>query len=607
MDSVTALVQIFSLTLMRLSPLFLAISFSPLSRFPAMVRLIVLLVTGIALTMLQKHQWQPMDMALWIPALGYELMFGMLMLFGFQLAMGGIQIMGRVLDMQIGFAAAGIVDPVSQNNDPITGHIFSLFFLVAFFYYRCTPSAAVDVKCTFPVDAGGRVAGSNKPFCTHDVLFGTNHSGVFDFRADYYRFVVSGYLQRCDRQNHAADECLLCDDAVKDCSGHFSFKRKCSENKTSGRKKFSGNDSMVRPGVDEVMADDSNKSEKPTPHKLQEAKKKGQVAKSNEITGFLMLIGFVTVFYLTLEDVSHVVGDLFQYWIISAGQVELSINNIGSISFSLLAGLTEILSPFVLVLVLVALLANIAQTGLVISSHPITPDWKRLNPVAGLKKLFSKKALFELFKSLLKVLVIGLVWMFWGGDWLEWLFESYQHSAQGVILQWQDMFFSLLMMLMAIMFPLAVLDFAFARWDFTQQQMMSQQDIKDEHKKREGDPQVRSKQKEQQKELLQKASSLKSVKDADVIITNPEHIAVALKYDPASMVAPKILSMGADSFSGKIRAIARKHGVPVMPNKPLARRLFKECSIGQYVPESCYQDLALVFRWLLGLEKWSQN
>jgi flagellar biosynthetic protein FlhB len=351
------------------------------------------------------------------------------------------------------------------------------------------------------------------------------------------------------------------------------------------------------------MADDSNKSEKATPYKLKEAQKKGQVSKSAEISGLLMFIVFSATLLIMGQGIWEGLIELTTKLIGSAGKLSVTNNTIFVVTFDLITKVVELFSSLIVVLILGAIFFNIIQTGPVLSSEPISPDWKKLNPVEGFKKLFAKKTLFDLFKALLKVGTVYLVWMAVGQSWLDTIMDSYGMSISGFTNHWVASTVTLCVLLFCILLPMALLDLAFTKWDFAKKMMMSQQDVKDEHKKREGDPQVKQKQKQIQKELLKKSASLKSVKDADVIITNPEHIAVALSFVPNKMLAPKILSMGEDNNAAIIRKIARTHNVPIIRNIKLARKLYKGSVIDGYIPESCYAEVASIFKTILGLDK----
>ncbi|MFC3121529.1 EscU/YscU/HrcU family type III secretion system export apparatus switch protein [Agaribacter flavus] len=349
------------------------------------------------------------------------------------------------------------------------------------------------------------------------------------------------------------------------------------------------------------MADESNKSEKATPYKLEEAKKKGQVAKSNEVSSLLIFIAFCAVLFMTGGQIWEGLKTQMRELLLYSGQVTLNITTLKGLFLHSSFTVFELFAPLLFVIMLAAVLFNVVQTGFVFSTHPITPDFTRLNPVKGMKKIFAIKTLFELLKAILKVGIIVLVWLNIGEYWLDKVMQSYGMTENSFVVHWVNMSIVLSLMIVGLILPHALIDFAFSKWDFGRQMRMSMQDIKDEHKKREGDPQVKQKQKQIQKELLKKAASLKSVKDADVIITNPEHIAVALSYKPKEMLAPKILSMGADKNAAVIRKIARHHNVPIFRNVPLARAIYNNSVIDGFIPEKCYQGVAEILKQVLVL------
>lgn len=355
------------------------------------------------------------------------------------------------------------------------------------------------------------------------------------------------------------------------------------------------------------MSDDQHKSEQASPYKLKEAKDKGQVSKSTEVTSVLMLVAGGAVFVAMSGSMIDSIKELFAALLANAGNQEITIGNIKALTFLVIGEVVSVMAPMALVLVLGAIFFNILQTGPVLSSHPLTPDVKRLNPVEGFKKIISLKSLFDLVKTLVKLSVIVGVWFALGSDWLGLILESYGMSPTSFTEHWQGLVAKLLLLALLVLGPLALIDFAFTNWQFAKKMMMSKQEVKDEHKKREGDPLVKQKQKQIQKELLQKAASLSSVKDADVVITNPEHIAVALKYETKTMLAPKVLAMGADNNAATIRKIARTHKVPIVRNIPLARKLYKQCSVNGYIPESSFADVAPIFRKLWKLDNGVQT
>lgn len=351
------------------------------------------------------------------------------------------------------------------------------------------------------------------------------------------------------------------------------------------------------------MADEQNKSEKPTPHKLKEAKKQGQVAKSQELNLLVTSLTFLAIVASFLTQVSSEFTALFESLIILSHDFNLNrltlINLFSDVSFSLIV----IFVPLALLLLVFGISFSIMQTGFVLTAVPIKPDFKRMNPASGFKKIFSKKTMFEFIKSILKLIAIGITLYISFPYFISDAQELFKATPDHVAHQWQSMFLKVGLAFILLSTPLVILDFWFTRWDFTKKMMMSHRDLKDENKKHEGDPEVRSKQKQIQNELLQKSAALSQVKDSDVLITNPTHIAIALKYDKDTMVAPKVMAAGKGEFALKIRKQARKHSVPMVQNKLLARQLYKEVKINGVVPASCFNELAPIFRKIFGMEQ----
>ena len=348
---------------------------------------------------------------------------------------------------------------------------------------------------------------------------------------------------------------------------------------------------------------DLDKSEKATPFKLQEAHKKGQVAKSMEVNGLLSLLCF-TAFMIAIADMlGGKFVDQLQRIFLSAGQI--AINDIGVLGWLGMAGSETLLifTPLFMMLVVVAVVTTVAQTKPVLSFHPLKPDFNRLNPAQGFKKLFSMRSLFELGKSILKMIIIGSV-TYLGIDWL--LLESTQLFVKNpfeIFSNLLSLFVTVALMIIVVLAPIAALDFLFVKFEFAKKMRMSKREVKDEHKRREGHPEVKSKQKEIQRELLKKSQALGDIKDSDVIVTNPTHFAVALKYEPNKMLAPIVLAKGSGPLAAKIKAQGHKYRIPIIRNPRLARLLYRRCGIDEPIPAESFKQVAPIFRWIFALKK----
>ncbi len=350
------------------------------------------------------------------------------------------------------------------------------------------------------------------------------------------------------------------------------------------------------------MSTDQNKTEKPTPFKLKEARKRGQVTKSMEINAMSTLVCFLVLSYVFWQTAMIDYQQMTKHYFALAQDVSNEPLVLSALVGRIVDDGLAIIMPFLAVILLVGVLSNLLQIGVVFSAFPLKPDFTKLNPAKSFERIFSKKTLFELIKNSLKIAIFAVLVRWLATTVLAKAMAVYQVSPNRFPEVWAGLFFYLALWVLAFLIPLALIDFAFNRFDFTKKMMMSTRELKDEYKKREGDPEVKNKQKQIQKELMKKAASLGNVKDADVVITNPTHIAVALQYRVKDMGAPKILAMGKDSFAEKIKAVARLHRIPIVQNKQAARKIYHNSVVDGYIPYDCYTLVAPIFRWVLELK-----
>lgn len=342
------------------------------------------------------------------------------------------------------------------------------------------------------------------------------------------------------------------------------------------------------------QAQEQDRSEAATPFKLREAQRRGQVAKSLELNSLLMLLAAFGALYLLGETFTSGMLRISERWFASAHLLQFDGRTPVHWFEEIVHALVTLFWPFLAGLVVVAILANLVQTGPIFSFFPLKPDLRRLNPVQGFKRLFSKKLLFEAFKSILKLLLFSVVLyyaMLGVLPKLVGLMDVHPDNYAAIMLTESGaIIFKLVMAVLLI----ALLDIVFVRWDFATQMRMSRRELKEEVKRREGDPLIRAKLRALQKEAVKRTHSLGRVPDADILITNPTHLAVALKYDRDSMVAPLLIAKGAGELALHMRVRARKHRIPVIENKELARKLFGSTGIDEPIPEALYPAVAQV-------------
>lgn len=347
-----------------------------------------------------------------------------------------------------------------------------------------------------------------------------------------------------------------------------------------------------------MSSEDQDKTEDASSYRLEEARKRGEVAKSADAVGTAVMIAFAVTMAMTASWVMLALAQATRATLSMAG----SHPSLGSGLFSWLGQnyhpVWQALTPLALALVVVAVLANVVQTGPVFSSHPISPDFKRLNPAQTIKRLFSMRTVWELAKMILKLSILAAIGYFIFGR-MRTLVESVAATSPAQLPSLAlTAFIRVSLYVLLVLAALAVLDLLMTRREFMRKMRTSRRELRDEVKRRDGDPDVKGKQRQLIRDLLRKARSVPKAAEADVILTNPTHYAVALKYRPGLMLAPVVLTKGAGFMSRRIREIAGRHGVPIMRSPALARALYRDCDIDQPVPEAMYARLAPVYRWL---------
>jgi len=348
--------------------------------------------------------------------------------------------------------------------------------------------------------------------------------------------------------------------------------------------------------------DGSEKSEEPTDKKIRESREKGQIPRSKELTTVLMTLG-AGIFFLFYG------GQMMEDFQILATR-GLSLDR--DIAFDelkmwhLIQGLLVqgiwMITPFLLLMALIALISPMLLGGFSFSAKAMAPKLSKLNPVSGLKRMFSAKALLELFKALAKfTLVISIATFFlysiFGqvlGLGIEPLKFAFAHAGSIIIQAF--IFVSLSLVVVAL------IDVPFQVWDHNRQLKMTKQEVKEEFKQQEGNPEVKGRIRQIQREMSQQRM-MQKVPEADVIVTNPTHFAVALKYDSEGMQEPVVLAMGVDFLASQIRTIAQQHNIPVIEAPPLARALYYNAEIDQAIPYDLFKAVAAVLAYVYQLKQ----
>lgn len=345
---------------------------------------------------------------------------------------------------------------------------------------------------------------------------------------------------------------------------------------------------------------DQDKTEPATPKKREEARKKGQVANSREIPSVLVLLSALSVFYFSGGWMLAQLSGLMQAVFGQAGRPDFGVQDAHSLLWFLFKHAVMVLAPLITVVAIAGILGNIAQFGFLLTGETLTPKLSKLDPLKGLKRLFSARAGVELGKAILKVIIIGgVTYLMFRGE-LTKIPALVSISVYAILDFIGQVALKMGFYTCLVLVILAVVDFVFQRWQHERDLRMTKQEVKDEFRQREGDPMVRSRIRAVQREMAMRRM-MDAVPDATVVITNPTHLAVALKFD-RSMQAPKVVAKGAGHLAARIKAIAAEHDIPVIEQKPLARALFKNVEIDQDIPGDLYHAVAEILAYVYRLK-----
>ncbi len=349
------------------------------------------------------------------------------------------------------------------------------------------------------------------------------------------------------------------------------------------------------------------KTEEPTSKKLSDARNEGQVAKSKEVTNaFEMLAAFLMIRFLVEYMGTVFVGNMYSIYSQIPEYVKLYDGRIQSQTFQMLFSMSllrilQIISPFLLVGFLVAFVTNLLQVKWKITTKPLHPKFSKLNPVSGFKRFFSPNSLMELVKSILKLTLIGYVVYDYLKKNMPPIYLLYDVSLNQGIVQIGLLVINLGIRISLFYMLIAAADFAYQKIKFKKDMKMTKQEVKDEYKNQEGDPQVKSKQRQRMMEASRRRM-MQKLPEADVVITNPTHFAVAIKYEPEVYDAPYVVAKGADYLAQKIKDVAKENHIEIVENKPLARMLYANVDVGSVVPPELYQAVAEVLAFVYHLQ-----
>ena len=346
--------------------------------------------------------------------------------------------------------------------------------------------------------------------------------------------------------------------------------------------------------------DDSQKTEEPTEKRLREAREKGQIAKSQEVSHWFAIFGLTLIVGFLLPGMAGGIAEALKPFVERPHDIALGRGGLSPVLAGLVLKLAAALMLPILLLVGAALFSGFVQTGFNFSVQPLAPKLEKISLIAGFKRLFSARALMEFAKGLLKLAIVSaaIALVLWPAA--ETIPASVTFDMVGFVVLLKSLGFRVLVAALSVMTAIAALDYAFQRYQHRKQLRMSKQDLKDEFKQTEGDPMVKARLRQIRTERARQRM-MSAVPEADVVVTNPTHFAVALKYEHGVDPAPRVTAKGVDHLAQRIRELAEEHEVPLVENPPLARALYGSVEIDQEVPPEHYQAVAEIIGYVMRL------
>ncbi len=349
------------------------------------------------------------------------------------------------------------------------------------------------------------------------------------------------------------------------------------------------------------MSDAAERTEPASPRKRKKAREEGQVARSNELVGCVILLAFLNAVPTFGPQIADGMSQFMTQMFLTASQRDLDAQALTGMTEDALRRAAMFAGPILASVVAATLAGSVAQVGMVFTPGKLMPKFETLNPLQGFKRMFAPKTLVDLGKGFLKLGVVG-----WSGHsflqehWQE-VFGLSAIPAQQVAMKIGQLAHGMSLKMTAALALVAALDYVYQRWDLEKKLKMTKQEVKDEMRDTEGNPQIKGRVRQKMREMSRRRM-IQAVPAATVIITNPTHFAVALQYELGQKGAPKVVAKGADFLAARIREVGRENSVPIIENPPLARALYRSVQIGQEIPAELFKAVAevLAFVWQTG-------
>ncbi len=338
------------------------------------------------------------------------------------------------------------------------------------------------------------------------------------------------------------------------------------------------------------------KTEEASSKRIADTREKGNFAQSREISSSFVLLASIIAFSITGRHATETVLKTWYSNLAEMATINLNIHELFRLMNWNMQNLFFIIGPILIIIMVAGVLANVVQTGgLQFSLHPLKPKWSKLNPLKGFGRIFSKTSLVELFKSLFKISIVSVIaYQTINSHWGE-IPVLMGYGVGQVLVFMGEVMVEIMIKVLLVMIFLAALDFSFQKYTYLENLRMTKQEVRDDN------PQIKQRIRSVQMEMMRRRM-MAAVPEADVVITNPTHFSIAIKYDSKNDAAPVVVAKGQNEIALKIREIAKESNVPLVEDKPLARTLYKTVDVGQLIPASLYKAVAEILAYVFKLK-----
>lgn len=545
-----------------------------------------------------------------IMLMGKEIIIGVCLGYIVNLMFSVVQMAGQLIDFSMGFSMMSLFDPVAGENISVMGRLMYWICLVVF---MLVDGHLILIQCL--IDSFTSVPIGTIVF--NKEILGYIIQVVFEFFTIGIKIavpimliiliteIVLGLVSRVMPQLNA----MILGMPIKIFVGLTTFvisiplvMKIIASNFDAIKDIFSQIFTMMPFILISASNDSGDKTEKPTPKKLQDAKKKGQVAKSKELSSALTLLAATLVIAILSGFLLNTLRGSMKMYLSSYLNFQLSQESIVGLLIKIVIDILKVFIPVAVPIMLIGVIGNIMQIGFIHTTDPLKPQFSKLNPINGFKRMFSIRSLVDLVKNLCIVSIVGYIGYKFVIDNYYSLLNFGNYRTVIILTELAGLIIDVFVKVSIALLIIGCIDFLYQKFQHNKDLKMTKQEIKEEYKQQEGDPVVKGKRRQKQREMAMRRM-MQSVPDATVVITNPTHIAVALKYEENSGKAPIVVAKGSDSVALKIKEKAIENNVPIIENKPLARLMFKEVELDKEIPFDMYKAVAEILVLVYKMKK----